>query len=185
MAKLTDSMLDHLLSAAITGHIDEDDPDLRPLGAHVSEPLFRGLQFPRDKLVVGGIISQWGDCSHWSVDSNCAEYFAQHCDYEQVIDWVAEEKCLARNVAEAMMKLTPVVLELRGADNAIETGRLLGENVDRIHEIPEGSGYETLSEMWDNLLPEKEVTIFDSDFIIRKVMEPDMNRIVHVHVTQK
>ena len=184
-------MLTQLLSMAITGHLDEYfDPDfpcdLRSLGQTITQPLYRGLHFPNNLLSPGKTLEQWGDCTHWTTKRPVAEHFANSLagSLDCMMDY-AEEKFGINDVETVKAMFSKVVFQVDTAVNAIPTGKLLSENVDRIHEPPEDSGYETLDEMWERLLPEDEVTIFDTDFEIVEVSPVDENGIVYAKVKQK
>jgi len=179
-------LLIHLLDATLDGQIDKGGPDLRALGLRLYSPLYRGLPYPKAWLTVGGTIEQWGDCSHWTTHYAVAREFAKGIGDEEFIKAYGEDHSID-TLEQARELFECVVLELNGAQNAIQTGAILAKANAVIEERnqPPNPEFESARKTMRSILAEQEVTIYDSQFVIEHIAERANDGIVRVAVRQE
>ena len=185
-APVDKKLLMHLLEATLDGQIDKGGPDLRTLGIRLYSPLYRGLPYPKAWLTVGGTIEQRGDCSHWSTHYAVAREFAKGMGDKEFIKAYGEDHGI--DTLEKSRELFEyVVLELKGAQNAIQTGDILAKVNAVIEEKAQSRNpeFESAQETMRSILAEREVTIYDSQFVIEHIGERAADGIVKVTVRQE
>ena len=163
-------IIDFLLSG---NYCDFDCSLFLPLFEDWNGLLYRGMYFPKEKLFPGTIVVEpLHGCTHWSIHESVARDYATEADNE---DWFEEygEEHGCGSVEETLDKLfTPTIFVINSPKYVFPAYQYIPEAIRQNVDFTQGSG-DAQKEMQDQLLKESEVTIVDSDFIIREVSVRD------------
>lgn len=114
----------------------------------IKDTLYRGMPFPKHLVKEGTIIEEWYGSSHWSLDKQVAINFADTNINGYISDDYYDE--LVEELGEDNVDFIKLIMVINNVEG-LELYRILKEN--NIYK-------------WNN---EKEITLFNKDFIIKKI----------------
>lgn len=115
----------------------------------ITEPIYRGMMFPKHLILEGQTIEEWHGSTHWSRDKNIAMNFAKNGYInEDYYDTIADA------IGDCVELFVPIIFVLNSEVKGVELYRLLKE----INE----EGYE-------GFIREQEITLIGKNFKIEEI----------------
>ena len=163
----------NLYHFSVTGEKLFDENELKPyMLNHCRFTLYRGLLLPTSELKVGGVIEQWGACSHWTANIHVALSFTKVCDKDGHIVQFGLGDLYSWQLREGLNPLSKAVLRLQGAENVLPLGRFIlrhSNDSEFAQFMKDNCVWDGFKNSLMDIIKEEEYSLFDYNFVITSV----------------